>query len=46
MSASQSTVDEDARAEHLLRAQEIEWSDGGTIMWGYSPLINAYSRSA
>ena len=41
--AAQSTVDEAARDEHLLRAQEIEWADGGTIMWGYSPLINAYS---
>ena len=43
LSASQSTVDDAARAEHLLRAQEIEWNDGGTIVWGYSPMIMAYA---
>ena len=43
LSASQSTVDDDERAEHLLRAQEIEWNDGGTIVWGYSPMIVAYT---
>ena len=43
LSASQSTVDDAERAEHLLRAQEIEWNDGGTIVWGYSPMIMAYA---
>ncbi len=43
MSASQSTVDEAERTRQLLLAQEIEWNDGGTIVWGYSPLIMAYS---
>ena len=43
LSASQSTVDDAERAEHLLRAQEIEWNEGGTIVWGYSPMIMAYS---
>ena len=43
LSASQSTVDDAERAEHLLRAQEIEWNDGGTIVWGYSPMIMAYT---
>ena len=43
LSASQSTVDDAERAEHLLRAQEIEWNDGGMLVWGYSPLIMAHS---
>ncbi len=43
LSESQSTVDAAERAEHLLRAQEIEWNDGGLIVWGYSPLIMAYT---
>ena len=43
LNASQSTVDDAERAQHLLRAQEIEWNDGGMIVWGYSPLIMAYS---
>ena len=43
LNASQSTVDDAERAEHLLRAQEIEWNDGGMIVWGYSPLIMAYT---
>ena len=43
MSASQSTVDDAERTRQLLLAQEIEWNDGGTIVWGYSPLIMAYS---
>ncbi|MXX48237.1 MAG: ABC transporter substrate-binding protein [Chloroflexi bacterium] len=43
LSAAQSTVDDAERAEHLLRAQEIEWNDGGMLVWGYSPLIMAHS---
>ncbi|MYF82105.1 MAG: ABC transporter substrate-binding protein [Chloroflexi bacterium] len=43
LTAAQSTVDEAARDEHLLRAQEIEWADGGSIVWGYSPMILAYA---
>ncbi len=43
LSASQSTVDDAERAEHLLRAQEIEWNEGGTIVWGYTPMIMAYA---
>lgn len=43
LSASQSTVDDTLRAEHLIRAQEIEWNDGGMLVWGYSPLIMAHS---
>ena len=45
LSAAQATVDDASRAEQLLRAQEIEWNDGGTIVWGYSPMIMAYSPS-
>ncbi len=43
LNESQSTVDDAERAESLLRAQEIEWNDGGLIVWGYSPLIMAYT---
>lgn len=43
LTASQRTVDDTERAKHLLRAQEIEWRDDGMIVWGYSPLIMAYS---
>ncbi|MCY3568215.1 MAG: ABC transporter substrate-binding protein [Chloroflexi bacterium] len=43
LSASQSSVEDDERAEHLLRAQELEWNDSGMIVWGYSPLIMAHS---
>ena len=44
LSASQSAVDDAERAEHLLRAQEIEWNDGGMLVWGFSPLIMAHAR--
>ena len=44
LSASQSAVDDAERAEHLLRAQEIEWNDGGMLVWGFSPLIMAPAR--
>ena len=43
LSASQSAVDDAERADHLLRAQEIEWNDSGMIVWGYSPLIMAHA---
>lgn len=43
LTASQRTVDDAERAVHLLRAQEIAWRDDGMIVWGYSPLIMAYS---
>ncbi|MXX80574.1 MAG: ABC transporter substrate-binding protein [Chloroflexi bacterium] len=43
LAASQSAVDDDERAEHLLRAQELEWNDSGMLVWGYSPLIMAHS---
>ena len=44
LSASQGAVDDAERAEHLLRAQEIEWNDGGMLVWGFSPLIMAHTR--
>ena len=43
LGAAQSTVDDAERAEHLLRAQEVEWNDGGMLVWGYSPLIMAHA---
>ena len=43
LSASQSAVDDVERADHLLRAQEIQWNDSGMIVWGYSPLIMAHA---
>ncbi|MXV81072.1 MAG: ABC transporter substrate-binding protein [Chloroflexi bacterium] len=43
LTAAQSTIDEAARDEHLLRAQEIEWAEGGSLIWGYSPMILAYA---
>ena len=30
---------------HLHRAQQLEWENGGMIIWGYSPMILAYSNS-
>lgn len=43
--ASQSEVDPEQREMHLHRAQQLEWENGGMIIWGYSPMILAYSNS-
>ena len=43
MLAAQSTADAEARLQHLLEAQAIEWEQGGTIVWGFSPMILAHS---
>ncbi|MDE0653647.1 MAG: ABC transporter substrate-binding protein [bacterium] len=43
MLATQSTTDEEERLQHLLEAQAIEWEQGGTIVWGFSPMIIAHS---
>ncbi|MGO1539063.1 MAG: ABC transporter substrate-binding protein [Leucobacter sp.] len=38
---AQSTADPDARAELFDQAQQQSWDEGGTILWGYQPVLNA-----
>ncbi len=38
------TADEDARAELIAQAQEIEWSDGGYINWGWYNTVDGVSK--
>lgn len=42
---SQTTVDDEARADLLVQAQERLWSEGGDIAWGYQPDLSAFRGS-
>ncbi|WP_017584961.1 ABC transporter substrate-binding protein [Nocardiopsis ganjiahuensis] len=39
------TADDDARNELIRKAQEIEYEEGGYIVWGFVNLLDAYTNS-
>lgn len=38
---AQSTADPEARTQLFDQAQQQIWDEGGTILWGYQPVLNA-----
>ena len=38
-------LDEDKRAELLHQAQEIEYDEGGLIIWGFRQQVDAYGSN-
>ncbi len=39
------TIDEDARCELIKQAQEIEFNEGGYIIWGFPNNLDAYNNT-